>query len=133
MFATTLLIEEKNIANEGVFNAATVYFQDARSQLVLLQLSPFYEYDSENNKQIKEICVEEEENFFKFFSNKEIIRIKKDPMISKWYQDKIDTTINIAPAYPDIYEEGTQLMILRTKEYGTFAVDSGYEARLKFK
>ena len=65
LFATTLLIEEKNIANEGVFNAATVYFQDARSQLVLLQLSPFYEYDSENNKQIKEICVEEEENFFK--------------------------------------------------------------------
>ena len=116
-----------------MFNAATVYFQDARSQLVLLQLSPFYEYDSENNKQIKEICVEEEENFFKFFSNKEIIRIKKDPMISKWYQDKIDTTINIAPAYPDIYEEGTQLMILRTQEYGAFAVGSGYEVQLKFK
>lgn len=121
------------ITNEGVFNAATVYFQDGNSQLLLLQLSPFYEYDSENNKQIKEICVEEDEDFFNFFSNKEIIRIKKDPMISRWYQDKIDTTINIAPAYPDIYEEGTRLMILRTKEYGTFAVDSGYEARLKFK
>ena len=133
LFATTLLIEEKNITNEGVFNAATVYFQDEKSQLLLLQLSPFYEHDSDNNKQIKEICVEEEGDFFNFFSNKEIIRIKKDPMISRWYQDKIDTTINIAPAYPDIYEEGTQLMILRTKEYGAFAVGSGYEAQLKFK
>lgn len=44
-----------------------------------------------------------------------------------------DTTVNIAPAYPDIYEEETQLMILRTKEYGAFAVGSGYEAQLKFK
>lgn len=133
LFATTLLIEEKNITNEGVFNAATVYFQDENSQLLLLQLSPFYEHDSDNNKQIKEICVEEEGNFFNFFSDKEIIRIKKDSLISKWYQEKVDTTINIAPAYPDIYVEGTQFMILRTKEYGTFAVGPGYEVQLKFK
>lgn len=134
LWTTILLIEEKYIVNEGIFNAGTVHFAQGDAQLFLFQLFPFYESDLRDNKKIEEIWVKEENNLLKFYTpEKEIISLKKDLVLSAWYKEKKDLTVRISAAYSDIFEDDNLLLPVRTEEYGAFAIDFGYEAQLHFK
>ena len=131
--ASTLVIEKEYIANEGVFNSATIFYEEDKSQLYLLQLFPFYEYDLNHNEQLNEIYVKEDDSYYIFYSNKNIIKIEKNSLITQWYQDKKDTHISVVAAYPDIYEEDESMFVMRTREYGDFIFGSSYEVNIIFK
>lgn len=136
LFASILVIEKNYIVNEGVFNSATIFFEDNLRQLHLLQLFPFYQYDLDHREQVKEIYVKEDNNLYSFYSSKSsknIINIEKDSFITKWYNEKKDTHIRIVAAYPDIYEEEEGIFVMRTREYGDFIYGSSYEVPVVFK
>lgn len=131
--ASTLVIEKEYIVNEGVFNSATIFYEEDKSQLYLLQLFPFYEYDLNHNEQLNEIHVKEDDSYYIFYSNKNIIKIEKNSLITQWYQDKKDTHISVVAAYPDIYEKDESMFVMRTREYGDFIFGSSYEVNIIFK
>lgn len=132
--ASILVIEKNYIINEGIFHAATISYEEDDDQLNLLQLFSFYEYDLNNDEQIKEISVKEDDNNgYVLYTDKDIINIHKNSLITQWYEEKKETPIRIVAAYPDIYEADEELFIMRTKEYGDFIYGSSYEVKVIFK
>lgn len=132
--ASILVIEKNYIINEGIFHAATISYEEDDNQLNLLQLFSFYEYDLNNDEQIKEISVKEDDNNgYVLYTDKDIITIHKNSLITQWYEEKKETPIRIVAAYPDIFEADEELFIMRTKEYGDFIYGSSYEVKVIFK
>lgn len=111
----------------------TFGYEDGTKELALLQLFPFFNFDLQENSELKDVMIRTNEDSYDIISSgKKIINIIKVQTLEAWFENEAPKQISIYSVYPDIYEESIIEDWTRVStKFGDFICSFGYIVKVE--